>query len=138
MSAVIRPFPAVAAVGLPIVTGPVPTFDLGALGHHDVSAIVSIAADRIGFHVEPDRDGDDPAHYLTVAPAENSPADRVVLLALSIDVERTDRVLDVIQHAIADGLAGDIELHIYPAMLSPRWYVSRAVYTDAEGERYAS
>lgn len=134
---------------LDITRGPVPTRDVAELGAHAVTAVIKIDADRIGFHVEPvptlpiglalvaAPDAQHSQHYLTVAPEHVGGA--VTLLAL-LDSATTDRVLDVIATAIGDQLAGDLELECFPtpALNGPRWWVTRVIYTDADGERSAS
>ena len=124
---------------MPIITGPIPTFDIGMIGTHSVDARIRIDAARIGFHVEPDPTGAGPStHYLTVSPIAGQRGD-VALLALSGSPGATDRVLAVINSAVADGLVGELDIEVYPiqAMGRSEWYVMHATYTDAEGERHS-
>jgi len=120
---------------LTVTTAPASTYSIDNLG---ATATAIISADRIGFHVEPAVTGAgngapprDRADYLTVAPTY--PAGPVILLQLGEGYG--PRVLDAIEAAIADGLAGDLHLTLYHfGGAGYPWHVTGAAYFDAEGD----
>lgn len=127
----ITPSADVCADALPITEGPTTTFDPHPLGSAATMS-VRVGADRLGFHRETVTHAGDVTRrdYVTIAPLDTATGNPIVLVRL-IDTF-AERVLDVLQLAIVDGLAGDVELTVFP-FVAGQWAISRAVYTDAEG-----
>lgn len=118
---------------LTITQSPRSTYAIDQLGGLQPRCNVVVPADRIGFHIEPEK-GDQPrADYLTVAPAYD--AGTVTLLELSS--YSADHVLGLIEHAIADGLTGELHLELTYFAPAPGWpwHVTGGYYVDAEGQR---